>query len=107
IGNDSKYSIANLLADILPIYVMIELGPHNLSYVAGGFSLNELIQLDDKKLQYFYDQFKEVAIDYDYLLFDLEAGASDATMSFILSNDESIVITTPEPTAITDAYSMI
>src|SRR5699024_1886129 len=107
IGNDSKYSIANLFADFLPIRDMIELGPHNLSYVAGGSSLNELIQLDDKKLQYFYDQFEEVANDYDYILFDLGAGASDATMSFILSSDESIVITTPEPTAITDAYSMI
>lgn len=107
IGNDSKYSIANLFADFIPIRDMIELGPHNLSYVAGGSSLNELIQLDDKNLQYFYAQFEDVSSDYDYILFDLGAGASDATMSFILSSDESIVITTPEPTAITDAYSMI
>lgn len=107
IGNDSKYSIANLFTDFLPIRDMIELGPHNLSYVAGGSSLNELIQLDDKNLQYFFDQFEDIASEFDYILFDLGAGASDASMSFILSSDESIIITTPEPTAITDAYSMI
>lgn len=107
IGNDSKYSIVNLFADSLSIHDMIELGPYNLSYVAGGSSLNELIQLEAENIQCFYDQFETISNDYDYILFDLGAGVSDAIMSFILSSDESIVITTPEPTAITDAYSMI
>jgi len=44
---------------------------------------------------------------YDYILFDMGAGASSATIEFLLSVDEIIAVTTPEPTAMTDVYSMM
>ncbi|WP_338469833.1 hypothetical protein R4Z10_13555 [Niallia sp. XMNu-256] len=43
--------------------------------------------------------------DYDYIIFDIGAGVDEDSLSFILSVDEVIVITTPEPTSITDAYA--
>lgn len=107
LGNESKHSIVNLFNEFLPIHDIIELGPKGLSYIAGGSSLNELIQLDEDKLNYFYEQYDRLVNDYDYILFDLGAGASISSMSFVLSSDECVVITTPEPTSITDAYSMI
>lgn len=107
LGNESKHSIVNLFNEFLPIHDIIDLGPKGLSYIAGGSSLNELIQLDEDKLNYFYEQYDRLVNDYDYILFDLGAGASISSMSFVLSSDECVVITTPEPTSITDAYSMI
>jgi flagellar biosynthesis protein FlhG len=45
--------------------------------------------------------------DFDYILIDTGAGISDYTIDFVLSADKIVVITTPEPTAITDAYALI
>src|SRR5699024_9929085 len=90
-----------------PIHDMIETGPKGLSYIAGGSSLNDLVHMDPYKLDYFFQQYDLLVRDYDYIFFDMGAGATESSLAFILSSDECIVVTTPEPTAITDAYSMI
>lgn len=107
IGNESKHSIVDLFNDFLPIHDIIELGPDDLPYVAGGSSLNELLYLDQNKLDYFYEQYETLVSRFDYIMFDLGAGVTESSMSFVLASDECFVVTTPEPTAITDAYSMI
>lgn len=107
VGNDANYSIANLFNDYSPINDIIELGPNNLNYIAGGTSLEEIVHLRNEQLQFFFDEMEKVVQLYDYILFDLGAGVSEAALSFVLASDECIVLTTPEPTAITDAYSMI
>ena len=43
----------------------------------------------------------------DYMIIDTGAGVSQNVLSFVLAADEVIVVTTPEPTAITDAYGII
>lgn len=107
VGNDANYSIANLSNDYSPINDIIELGPNNLNYIAGGTSLEEIVHLRNEQLQFFFDEMEKAVQLYDYILFDLGAGVSEAALSFILASDECIVLTTPEPTAITDAYSMM
>ena len=107
LGSKSKYSIMNLFTDFLPIRGIIELGPKNLSYIAGGTNLHELVHLDNERLDYFFSQYSELARIYDYIIFDLGAGITSTTLSFILAADECFMITTPEPTAITDAYSVV
>lgn len=107
LGKDSTYSIVDLFKEYRPIHDMIELGPKGLSYIAGGSSLDELLNLDHDRLDFFFEQYDRLTEKYDYILFDLGAGASSSTLSFTLAADECFVITTPEPPAITDAYSMI
>lgn len=107
LGKNSTYSIAHLFTEFRSLHDIIELGPYNLSYVTGGSSLNELLQLDETKLNYFYSEYDRAVYEYDYILFDLGAGATSASIAFILAADECLVVTTPEPTAITDAYSMM
>src|SRR5699024_6699584 len=75
--------------------------------IADGTSLEELVRLQENQLQFFFGQLEIVLQQFDYIIFDLGAGVSDASLAFILASDECIVLTTPEPTAITDAYSMM
>src|SRR5699024_12778081 len=105
--NDAYYSIANLCNDYSSINDIIELGPNILNYIAGGTSLEEIVHLRNEQLQFFFDEMEKAVQLYDYILFDLGAGVSEAALSFILASDECIVLTTPESTAITDAYSMM
>lgn len=107
LGQQSKYTILNLFEEFLPIHDMIEVGPKGLSYIAGGSGFNNLLELDETKLDYFFSQYELLTEEYDYIFFDLGAGVTKSSLAFILSSDECFLITTPEPTSIADAYSMI
>lgn len=107
LGLQPNHSIIDMLSNKLKIESIIEKGPKDLSYIAGGSSLTEVFSMDNEKMDYFLAQYDKVSKEYDYIVFDLGAGVSESSMFFTLSSDEIIVITTPEPTSITDAYSMI
>ncbi len=107
LGLQPNKSIADLFNEGLSIYDIIEQGPNDLSYIAGGSGLSGFLQLDESKKSYFFEQYHALCEMYDFIIFDMGAGASIDSLFFILASDECIVVTTPEPTAITDAYSMI
>ncbi|UOQ47858.1 MinD/ParA family protein [Gracilibacillus caseinilyticus] len=107
LGKNAKYSIFNLLENKMSIYDIIEVGPNSLSYIAGGSGHNHIFFLDDDKLTYFLEQLELIMTEYDYILFDMGAGITRETIHYILAVDECILVTTPEPTAMTDAYSMV
>lgn len=52
-------------------------------------------------------ELKEISADFDVLLIDTAAGLSDNVLFFCAAADEVLVVTTPDPTAITDAYALI
>jgi|SRR5699024_10381159 len=107
LGQQSKHTIADFFEELSPIHDMIETGPKGLSYIAGGSGLNDLLELNDKKITHFFSQYELLTERYDYIFFDLGAGISQNSLAFILSSDECFLITTPEPTSIADAYSTI
>lgn len=106
-GHSATYSIYHLLKQDKTIWDIIQLGPQGLHFVAGGSGMNELLSLSDAQLNKFIDQLDKLQGRYDYLLFDTGAGLSKETASFIAAAHETIVVTTPEPTAITDAYALM
>src|SRR5699024_11894680 len=57
LGKDAEHSIVDLFDDFMPIHDIIETGPKGLSYIAGGSSLNNLIAIDQYKLDYFFKQY--------------------------------------------------
>lgn len=107
LGRSTNHSIVDLFNKSTPINDMIEKGPKDLSFIAGGSSLNDLVHVGKAQLDYFFEQYERLQDSYDYIFFDMGAGVSEASLPFILAADECMVVTTPEPTAITDAYSMV
>ncbi len=106
-GVRSQYNLSHLLSGEKEISEIIEKGAGSLPYIAGGSGLSSLFSLSEEDLVYFTTQIQKIAADMDYILFDTGAGLSKETLQFIMSSDECIVVTTPEPTAITDAYALI
>lgn len=107
IGKTSRYSIVDLLDKNYSIYDMIESGPNSLSYLSGGSGLDKIFHLKHEQTNYFLQELESVFENYDYIIFDMGAGVTQESIQFILASDECIVLTTTEPTAITDAYSMM
>ncbi|MDQ0350640.1 flagellar biosynthesis protein FlhG [Alkalibacillus filiformis] len=107
LGLQPKHSISTMLEKNLQISDIIEEGTHNISYIAAGTGLNDFFHLDRDKYNYFMQQLQHVTNSFDYIIFDLGAGMSEEHLAFIQAADESIVVTTTEPTSITDAYAAI
>lgn len=106
-GTSSKYNLYHLLQREKSIEEIVANGPNGLSYISGGSGMANLISLSEHDVQYFTSQIELLASQMDYIIFDTGAGLSKENIQFITSADECLVVTTPEPTAITDAYALI
>ncbi|WP_017753773.1 MinD/ParA family protein [Calidifontibacillus oryziterrae] len=106
-GVTPNHTIVNMFEDDLKLQDIIEKGPNNLSYIAAGTGLSRMFKLDFEKFNSFITQLEELLQEYQYIIFDMGAGITEESLQFIMSAQEIIVITTPEPTSITDAYAMI
>ena len=85
--------------------IVIEI-PEGVKIIAGASGFYQLANLETKQRNDFINSFSSLDAD-DYILIDTGAGVSQNVLSFVTASDEVIVVTTPEPTAVTDAYGMI
>lgn len=106
-GISPKYSLYHLLKRERTIWEIIHKGQHDLEFIAGGSGFNDLIRLSEAEVDYFAEQVNQLHGYVDFIIFDTGAGLSKETLKFIIAANETIVVTTPEPTAITDAYAII
>ncbi|BFH63848.1 MinD/ParA family protein [Paenibacillus azoreducens] len=106
-GVTAEYNLYHLLRREKRIDEIIERGPGFLSFIAGGSGMSELFSLSQSDLNYFTEEIERIAGEMDYIIFDTGAGLSKENFNFIYSSDECLVVTTPEPTSITDAYALI
>jgi flagellar biosynthesis protein FlhG len=106
-GASPKFNLYHLLKRQKTIWEIIHTGVNGLQFVAGGSGFNDLLRLSEEELEYFAAQINELNGYADYIIFDTGAGLSKETLKFIVAAHETIVVTTPEPTSITDAYAII
>jgi flagellar biosynthesis protein FlhG len=107
LGKRAKHHVSDMVDQQLSIWEIIETTEHGLSFIAGGNGLSELFELTQEKFDFFISQIEHVVEFYDFVIFDIGAGASKENLKFILTSHEILVVTTTEPTSITDAYAMI
>lgn len=104
-GRSSERTIVDYLAGDFSLNDCMLTGPEGIKYIGGGSGLSKPVNLN--RLSTVADELDRMLAEYDYLIFDMGAGANEDTLKFLLSVHEIIVITTPEPTALMDAYAMM
>ena len=107
LGRSNKESIATMIEKDLSIWDIVEEGPNGLLFISGGSGFNDLVQLDEVKLNKIFSELSLLQGFVDYIILDTGAGLSYENLRFILAADDVILVTTPEPTSITDAYSIV
>lgn len=78
---------------------------HGLQLIAGGRGVEELLELSDSALRNLVQE--AARLDSDFFLIDTSAGISQSVTSLALAAGEVLIVTTPEPTALTDAYALV
>lgn len=86
--------------------VMVD-GPGGFRLIGGASGLARMADLSDYDRQRLVTALAELEARTDVILIDTGAGISPNVLSFTRSADQVLVVTTPEPTAITDAYAVI
>ncbi len=79
---------------------------YGIDIIAGANGISQLADLNEAQRENFLQGLQELS-GYDIMLIDTGAGVGANVIGLVLPADEILVVTTPEPTAITDAYGMI
>jgi flagellar biosynthesis protein FlhG len=85
---------------------IIEEGPCGIKLLAAGSGINQIEDLTEEQRTVFINKLESLE-GFDYILMDTGAGINRSVLAFIACSEEVIIITTPEPTSLTDAYSLI
>jgi flagellar biosynthesis protein FlhG len=99
-----EHLIRGEVADIKDIVLE---GPEGVRIVAGGSGIRELANISQAGLDRLLNGFIGLQDLGDLLLMDTGAGIQDSVMGFVQTASEVIIVTTPEPTAMADAYAII
>lgn len=106
-GISPKKHLLHLVEPKATIWDILEKGSGGLEFIAGGTGFTQIMKFDEGKLDTIFGQLEMLQGYADTILFDTGAGISNESIRFILSADEVLLVTTPEPTSITDAYALI
>ncbi len=82
-------------------------GPCGVKLVSGGSGFLELANLDNARRQEVIESLSYFDREADFLIVDTGAGISKNVLGFVAAANEVMVVVTPEPTSLTDAYSLI
>ena len=86
---------------------LVGLEPGGFSLLPASSGVEALKDVGMALRSSFLKQLNDAARSYDYLLLDVGAGITDTVQSFASRSALRIVIVTPEPTSVTDAYALI
>lgn len=86
--------------------IMVE-GPNGIQIIPASSGLQRLADLSTAQRKHLVDCFADLDCGTDYFIIDTAAGISSNVMHFLLSAQEVIVVSAPEPTAIVDAYAVV
>jgi flagellar biosynthesis protein FlhG len=106
LGIIPKYNLYHLIRKQKKMKEIIQNTSYGVQIVAGASGFSKIANLTEEERRNFMIEVKELSFA-DILIIDTGAGVSNNVLSFIAAADDVIIVTTPEPTAITDAYGII
>lgn len=107
IGKTVRGSLTDYLEGNRALEDVIYEGPNGLQYISGGSGMTSIVEWSPIMFDKLIEAFQSLQKQFDYILFDMGAGATSWSLQLLTSVDEIIVISTAEPTSIMDAYSMM
>lgn len=107
LGMVPKYNLFHMIQGKKTLDEVIIQGPQGLAIIPGGSGIQELANLPAADLKRLLVELGKLDSDYDYMILDTGAGISQNVTTFLIAADDAIIITTPEPTALTDAYGLL
>ncbi len=106
-GAVPKHNLCDLIYQGKNIRDIITWGPMEVGFISGGSGIAGMSNLSRDYLNYIIQNLAELDEMADIIIVDTGAGISDAVLEFLVASGEILLVTTPEPTSITDSYSLL
>ncbi len=106
-GAIPTYNLSDLIYRGKNIREVITEGPMGIGFVSGGSGIMGLNNLPKEQVYYLVRSLKELDELADIILVDTGAGISDQVLEFVIASPEVLLVTTPEPSSLTDSYSLL
>lgn len=106
LGMMPKYTISDVINGDKSIKEVVLNTKYGIDFIAGANGISELANLNKEEKEYFASEILNLSYA-DLIIIDTGAGISNSVTSFTRIANEVIVVTTPEPTSLTDAYGII
>ncbi|MBW2708821.1 MAG: AAA family ATPase, partial [Deltaproteobacteria bacterium] len=107
LGLAPKYNLSHVITGAKTISEIVIEGPGKVKILPAPSGIQELSDLTDEQELRMFTALDSLIDSVDYFLIDTGAGISSNVMRFNSSAPEIIVVVSPEPTSITDAYALM
>lgn len=106
-GAVPRHNLCDLIYQGKSITDIITWGPMEVGFISGGSGIAGMSNLSLDYLNYIIQNLAQLDAIADIIIVDTGAGISDAVLEFLVASGEILLVTTPEPTSITDSYSLL
>lgn len=106
-GLAPKYNLNHFFSGEQGLNAILVEGPDGVKILPAGSGVQNFTRLDSSQKQRLLEGLDLMHNDFDFVLIDTEAGISENVTYFNTAAQEILVVTTPDPTAITDAYALM
>lgn len=107
LGLHPRYHLQHLITGQRSLEEILMQAPHGMQIIPGASGLPDLADLPDAQREVLLRALMALDGTVDLLLIDTGAGVGRNVVQFILAAGEVLLVTTPEPTAVTDAYALM
>ncbi len=102
-----KYNLSDVIYKGMSMSEVITNGPLDIGFISGGSGILGMNNLTREQILSVVNKLSELDNMADIILVDTGAGISDSVMEFVVASPEVLLVTTPEPSSLTDSYSLI
>ncbi len=106
-GTVPENNLSDLIFGGKSIRDIISRGPMDIGFISGGSGIVGLNNLSKEQVDYLVHSISLLNDLTDILIIDTGAGVSDTVMEFVLASPEVVLVSTPEPSSLTDSYSLM
>ena len=102
-----KHNLSSLLSQEKNIKEIVSTGPLDIGFISGGNGVLGLNNLTHEQIKYLVKNIGDLNELADVIIIDTGAGVSAQVLEFLLASPEVILVTTPDPSSLTDSYSVL
>ncbi len=107
LGIRPEYNLADMMFRGKSLADIVIKGPEGIGFISGGSGIHELTRLTREQIVNLTMRLVELDEMADIVIIDTGAGIADAVLEFVSASTEVLLVATPEPTSITDAYALL
>lgn len=106
-GVNPKYNFGDVLSGLVDVQAALTVGPMDIPFLSGGSGITAMSNVTERQMNLLIESFLYLDDMTDFIIIDTGAGVSRSVLNFVKASKETILVTTPDPTSITDVYALI